>query len=59
MNSSKNIVEYIRINKIPVNQMANDIGIPEERLMDEEVDFSASELLVICDYLNIRPEEMK
>lgn len=57
---TKRIAEYISHNQISISQITLDTGISGEKLqIDTTGTLNATELLVLCDYLNIRPEEMK
>lgn len=56
---SRKITQYIKNNQISVIQVANDTGIPKEKIESEELSFNATEFLEICSYLHIRPEDMK
>lgn len=58
-NASINIKKYIKDNQISIEQISKDTGIPVEKIIDEDVSFSATEFLEMCSYLNIRPEKMK
>jgi DNA-binding Xre family transcriptional regulator len=59
INVSKNVVRYIMDNHISIIQMSKDIGISVEKLKGKQGVFNAEELLKICFYLNVRPEDMK
>lgn len=58
-NASINIKKYIKDNQISIEQISKDTGIPVEKIIDDDVSFSATEFLEMCSYLNIRPEKMK
>lgn len=58
-NVSKRIIKYIKNNNIPVAQIVEDTGISEEKIVNEDMSFNATEFLEICSYLNLRPEDMK
>lgn len=55
---SGKIIKYIKDNNISVVQIEKDTGIEQEKLADENVQFSASEFLEICSYLNLKPEDI-
>ncbi|MFQ9515651.1 MAG: helix-turn-helix domain-containing protein [Eubacterium sp.] len=58
-NVSQRITKYIKDNNIPVAQIVYDTGISEEKILNEELAFNATEFLEICSYLNLRPEDIK
>lgn len=55
---SRKITQYIKNNRISVLQVADDTGISQEKIENEDMSFNATEFLEICSYLNIRPEDM-
>lgn len=53
------IAKYICENHISVEQVSRDTGIAEAKLINRsEENLSATELLEVCVYLNIRPEQL-
>ena len=54
------LAEYIRDNQISTGQVAEETGIPEEKLRtDTDSILNATEFLELCAYLNVKPEELK
>ncbi|MGN0483088.1 MAG: hypothetical protein ACI4HI_06020 [Lachnospiraceae bacterium] len=57
---AKKIAAYIKENQISIEQTARDTAVPREKLDGTSAEnLSASEFLDLCDYLGIRPEEMR
>lgn len=56
---SKNIVEYIKRNKISVAQIEKDTGVHMSEFIDNNADFSAGEFLELCSYLHLDPKDMR
>lgn len=59
MGITKAISDYISENKLSVGQISGDTGVDAKKIMPDTSEvLSAEELLTLCSYLNIRPEEM-
>lgn len=53
------LTEYLKNNRIPTGQVAEDTGILEEKLLiGTTKTLNATEFLTLCAYLNIKPEEV-
>lgn len=60
MDITKIIAGYIFDNNLTVSQISLDTGIESDKLMpDSKMELSSQELLVLCSYLHIKPEELK
>ena len=60
MDITKIIAGYIFDNNLTVSQISLDTGIESDKLMpDSKMKLSSQELLVLCSYLHIKPEELK
>ena len=58
MNITKTIAGYISDNHLTVSQISRDTGIEPVKLMpDTTKRLSSQELLVLCSYLHVKPEE--
>lgn len=59
INITKIIAGYISDNHLTVSQISLDTGIEMNKLMpDSQKKLSSQELLVLCSYLHIKPEEL-
>lgn len=59
-NCATKIATYIENNKISARQASADTGIDITKLTGKSCEnLSATELLVICAYLNITPESLR
>ena len=58
MNITNSLVHYIHENRISVSQVSADTKIPQEKLKLQTKDvLSAEEMLVLCQYLHVKPED--
>ena len=57
MGISRNIIIFIKENKISVPEISKSTGISENKLSDIKTVFTAEELLEICNFLNVQPNQ--
>ena len=59
MGITEAIAKYISDSKIPIEQVALDTQIDMEKLViDTKYILSSQEMLEVCAYLRVRPEEL-
>lgn len=59
MGITKTVAEYISENCLSVSQISSDTGIaPEKLTAGTDQTLTAQELLKVCSYLRVRPEDM-
>lgn len=55
-NITKVIYEYIESNNISISQICKDTNISLEEIIREDRKLNATEMLRLCEYLNVQPE---
>lgn len=59
MSITNTIARYISDNHLTVSQITKDTGInPDKLSTDTNMILSSQELLILCSYLHIKPEEL-
>ena len=59
MGITKAIAKYIFDSKIPLKQVASDTNVDIKKLsLNTNLILSSQEMLTVCSYLRIRPEEL-
>ena len=52
--------EYLKTEKIQIPQLAKNLGISQEKLMDNNTEpLDAAEFLELCNYLGLKPEQFR
>lgn len=57
-NITNDIYNYVIKNNISITQICKDTDISLDKIIKENRKLSATELLEICRYLNIQPEQI-
>lgn len=56
-NVTEHIYKYIVNNSISISRITKDTGISLEKIINEDRKLNATELLKLCEYLNIQPDK--
>lgn len=59
-NVTEYLAEYMEMNNISITRVAADTGVSEKKLIPGTTEIlDAAEFLNLCEYLSIRPEEIR